>query len=449
MTSFQDYFFAFCLIGVFLAGGMFLRLKVKIFQTLFLPSSIIAGFLALLCGPHIINIIPEQTVKIWSQIPGSFISIVFASLFLGVALPKVKAIWNIGGPMLCFGVVTGVGQYFVALLAAVLILIPFFNVSPVFACILEVGFSGGHGTAAGMTELFNKIGFPEGGALGQMSATVGIIYAVVMGIAFVNIFIRKGYTAHYQKGSTKKIKSSSGLIPEGERKAVSIGTVSLEVIDPITFHFIVIGLAVLVGYILLYLLKLTSPIMQSFPLFPLAMIGGLIVQKLSSATGVDKYYDKKTFDRIMGFSLDMLIVSAIASLRLDLFLQNVFPFMILMIVGMLWLLFMVLVMAPRMFPEHWCERSVTEFGMQSGVTAIGLVLLRLVDPDYKTGTAEAFGLKQMVYEPFLGGGFITALSPYFILAYGAWMGIVLALVIMLIFFGISFFSGWTNLKMKA
>ena len=295
--------------------------------------------------------------------------------------------------MLCFGVITGVGQYFVALLVVALILIPLFNVSPVFACILEVGFSGGHGTAAGMTELFNKIGFPEGGALGQMSATVGIIYAVVMGIALVNIFIRKGYTEHYQKGVVNTIQSSSGLLDADRRKPVAIGTVSLEVIDPITFHFIVIGISVLVGYLLLFLLKLISPIMYSFPLFPLAMIGGLIVQKLSALTGVDKYYDKKTFDRIMGFALDILIVSAIASLRLDLFLQNIVPFTILMVVGMIWLLFMVFIIAPKMFPEHWCERSITEFGMQSGVTAIGLVLLRLVDPDYKTGTAEAFGLK--------------------------------------------------------
>ena len=59
------------------------------------------------------------------------------------------------------------------------------------------------------------------------------------------------------------------------------------------------------------------------------------------------------------------------------------------------------------------ERSITEFGMQSGVTFDRISPSRgYVDPDYKTGTAEAFGLRaESVYEPFLGGGFITATVP--------------------------------------
>ncbi len=295
--------------------------------------------------------------------------------------------------------------------------------------------------------LFDKIGYPAGGALGQMSATVGIIYAVVMGICIVNFGIRKGFASHYSNKEDKKVVSS-GMISEKHRKSVAMGTISLEVIDPITFHAIIIGISVLIGYLLLYLLKMTSPVMHSFPLFPLAMLGGLFIQKSSMAIGLSKYYDKHTFDRIMGFALDILIVSAIASLRLDLFVQNIAPFAILMIFGMLWLLFMVFVAAPRMFPEHWFERCVTEFGMQSGVTAIGLVLLRLVDPDYKTGTAESFGLKQMVYEPFLGGGFITAMAPLFIIRYGIWPGIVISLVVMIIFLGISVGAGWTNLRTR-
>ena len=95
-----------------------------------------------------------------------------------------------GGPQLCFGVVFGMGQYLVGLVVTMLILAPLFGTPAIFATILEVGFSGGHGTAAGMAETFDKMGFPAGGALGQMSATVGILVAVVFGIILVNIAIR-------------------------------------------------------------------------------------------------------------------------------------------------------------------------------------------------------------------------------------------------------------------
>ncbi|MCG8532298.1 MAG: hypothetical protein MI749_16780, partial [Desulfovibrionales bacterium] len=121
-------------------------------------------------------------------------------------------------------------------------------------------------------------------------------------------------------------------------------------------------------------------------------------------------------------------------------------FVIIMISGILWLVFAFGFIAPRMFPQFWFERGITEFGMQAGVTAIGLLLLRLVDPLYKTKTATAFGLKQMVYEPFLGGGLITAMAPFFIISYGPWVALVASGITMLIFIGISTGAGWTRLK---
>ncbi len=84
--------------------------------------------------------------------------------------------------------------------------------------------------------------------------------------------------------------------------------------------------------------------------------------------------------------------------------------------------------------------------MQTGVTAVGLLLLRVVDPLYKTDTAKAFGFKQMIYEPFLGGGFITAFSPMLITKLGIWKSMTASLIIMLLFFLVSYFNGWINLK---
>lgn len=80
--------------------------------------------------------------------------------------------------------------------------------------------------------------------------------------------------------------------------------------------------------------------------------------------------------------------------------------------------------------------------MQSGVTAIGLLLLRLVDPHYRTDTATAFGFKQMIYEPFLGGGLITALAPFLILQLGIVPSLLVACGFMLLFWIVARFNGW-------
>ncbi len=446
MEGLTGVFFSICILGVFLLTGKILRVKVRLFQKIFLPASIIGGFIALFCGPYMADILPSFILDTWREIPGILINFVFATLFLGLAVPGLKVLWSQGGSQLCFGMVAGTGQYFFALLITVLVLAPFFDVSPVFSTILEIGFAGGHGTAAGMRGVFEQIGFPEGADLAQMSATVGIIIAVVGGIFYINIAIRKGYCVNLDESKGIPEYKKKGLIPEKYRYTISRATVASESIEPMAFHFAITGLAILTGWLMLAGIRHIHPVVSGFPLFPLAMIGGMIVQILSVQFKIEKYYDRNSFERILGFSLDVLVVAAIASIRLDLFIENMWPFLILMVVGIAWLSFCLIFLAPRMFPYNWLERGVTEYGMQSGVTAMGLLLLRLVDPNYKTDTAQAFGFKQMLYEPFLGGGLITATAPFIVINLGVWWSILVSGMIMLIFMLISWLNGWTQIN---
>lgn len=61
-----------------------------------------------------------------------------------------------------------------------------------------------------------------------------------------------------------------------------------------------------------------------------------------------------------------------------------------------------------MLPDFWFERGVADVGQAMGVTSTGLILLRVVDPDLKTPAYQAFGYKQLIMEPFFGGGLVTA-----------------------------------------
>lgn len=86
------------------------------------------------------------------------------------------------------------------------------------------------------------------------------------------------------------------------------------------------------------------------------------------------------------------------------------PLSILVAVGAIWNIFTVMYIGPRIFREAWFERSIAEFGQAMGVTATGLMLLRTVDPDSKTVATEAFGYKQLLHEPVMGGGLWTSLA---------------------------------------
>jgi len=442
----MNLFISLCILMALLLAGKLLRVTVKLFQTLFIPSSIIGGFLGLLFSRYILDLTPEWISSVWADIPGILINVVFAALFLGMVIPGGREIWQRGGSQLCFGVIMGVGQYLIALTLTLLVLKPFFGVPDFFGCILEIGFSGGHGTAAGMTPVFRELGFEAGGALAQMSATVGILTAIIGGVFFINLAVRRGHTAILtrKKGLSREVQR--GLIEKDKTPSISRATVASESIEPLAFHFAFIALAILIGWGLQSWIRNFHEMLDGFPLFPLAMIGGILIQLGATRTGVARYFDRATFERILGLSLDILVVAAIATVKLDLFIQNFWPFFLLMVGGILWLFFCMFVFAPRMLPRNWVERGVTEFGMQSGVTAMGLLLLRLVDPEYKTDTASAFGFKQIIYEPFLGGGFITALSPFLIIRLGVVKAVFVALAIMAVFVIISGFNGWFRLK---
>jgi len=443
-------------LSVLLLVGKLLRANITTLQKLFLPASIIGGFIGLALGPYGLGelgfqVVPQDTLTTWGSMPGVLINVVFACLFLGFTIPSIGRIWREGGPQLCYGWTVGMGQYMVGVGISVLLLGPLFGVPAFFGCLLEIGFSGGHGTAAGMREAFTQLGFPAGSDLGLMSATVGVISAVVFGMVMINMAARRGYTKIIKAPEELSLDQIRGLIPEGERKSGSSLTISPDALEPLAFHGAFVGVAILIGWYLLNWIKGMSANMEvdlfrSFPLFPLAMIGGIIVQLVCTRLGVAKYFDRKTYDRILGTALDFLVVSAISAIKLDVFLSFFWPFLILMLVGLGWVIFATWFLAPRMMPGSWFERGITEYGMQTGVTALGLLLLRVADPHFETEAAESFGFKQIIYEPLLGGGFITAAAPILIFEYGVGTTYAVGTVTILVALTVAYFSGWLHLK---
>lgn len=408
-------------LAVLLLAGFALQARIRVLGRLLLPASVIGGFIGLLGGPYVFNVVPTDVVSLWSGLPGVLINFVFAGLFLGVRVPNVSVLVRLGGPLFRFGAVTSLGQYVVAFVLAMVVLTPVFGVPDLFACVLEVGFAGGHGTAAAMAGVFSDLGFEAGGALGQMSATVGIVVGVVTGMALIQWGVRRGFTTQIGAEALEGAALSEQLasvIPADRRAPIGRATVRASILDPLTYHLAVVALGILLGWVALQGVRALHPSLSGFPLFPLAMLGGMLLQFLADRTGVAGTFDRGTFQRITGLALDLLVVAAIASLRLDLFLESVVPFTLLMIAGIAWTLFTFVWLAPRMLETHWFEQGIVMYGTQTGVTAVGLMLLHIVDPDNETPAAQAFAARAIVGSPLFGGGLVTATIPLLVQANG-------------------------------
>src|SRR5699024_7347998 len=154
---------------------------------------------------------------------------------------------------------------------------------PFVGALIEMAFEGGHGTVGGMQATFEELGFSEAHDLAIGLATIGIVSGVIVGIAAINWAVRENETEIIEHTAKESGLSEAGIVEleKGERAARL--TWRPESIDPLSSHFALTGLAMLIGYAILEGIKrleyavIGSDFMTYVPLSPLAIIGVIIV----------------------------------------------------------------------------------------------------------------------------------------------------------------------------
>jgi len=454
---------ALLILGLALLVGKIVRVRVGFVQSLFLPASIVAGALLLLLGPEVLGrfggpwgengLFTEPMVTVWSALPELLISVVFATMFLGSKLPSPKRALKLVGPQLSLGVSMASAMYVVGLLLAALVLVPVFAAPAMSGALIEIGFEGGHGTAAGMRPVFEQLGYAEGADIAVGLATVGIVGGIVLGIVLINWGVRTGKTEILTGAATMSDDELKGVYAEDEDHSAGEMTSRSSSIDALTLHLSLVSVAILIGLEGLrwieqqtyasVMLDENTPleIFAYVPLFPIALLGGVILQVVASKTGLERFIDRELIQRIQGMALDFLVVAAIATLSIQAISDNLGVFVILAVAGIVVNLGLFLFLAPRIIGRFWFERGIGDFGQSMGVTATGLILMRVVDPEAKSPAFEAFGYKQLFFEPFFGGGLVTALAVPIIFLTGVWplFFVMLAVFLVAVLSGLLYF----------
>ncbi|BAY86640.1 sodium/glutamate symport carrier protein [Calothrix parasitica NIES-267] len=447
MFQLIDVFWAYTFIAILILVGRFIRQRIGLLKSLFIPSSVVAGVIALLLGPSalgtiikstigadsaLINgIFPEAILTVWSKSPGVFINIVFATLFLGQIIPGWGRIWQQASPQAAFGQILGWGQYVIGLILGITVLTPIFKLPPIAASLIEVAFEGGHGTSAGMADTFQELGFAEAADLSLTLATIGLVSGIIIGTWLIDWGRRTGRIQQLQEEVSLGNEDSIHIHTE-EETSITVARERLFkdlLIDPISLNFGFVGLAVAIGWLILQALGFIESItwgsgdglklVAFVPLFPMALIGGILVQLLLVRTNRSYMVSRPLMERIGGLALDVTIVTALASISLTALGSNLVPLLILAVAGITWNVCVYVFLAPKLIPFYPNERGLGDLGQSMGVTATGILLLRMVDPDNRTGAFECFAYKQLLFEPILGGGLFTAAAPALIVRYGS------------------------------
>ena len=408
------------IVGVLLFVATLIRVKVSILRKAFIPASLLAGLMGMFLGPYFLKVIPPVMMSSIGALPTPMITIVFACMLLGIKKGETdRGMVRDAAAGLAWLWSNSFMQVGVPCLLCAVLLTPVWGVNSLFGSVFEIGFAGGHGTASGMATVFENpelLNWTDGAALGPTTATIGLLIGIFGGMICINYAVRKKYTKVLTEPATSgDVKE---VFSEGERVPGAHMTISQNVVEPFAFHLALIGIAVLIGRAIVWGFGVVFGY-KGLPLFPFAMIGGLFINLIAQRTSLADMLDRKIFLRLQGMALEILVVGAMASIRVPVVIAYWAPLLItavtvttLMLVWLFWL-------SPRIFSDNWFEHGIIRFGAFTGVAAVGYMLLRTADPKMETDAGSVYALNGPLMSPFIGGGLVTTAYPYIIRRFGA------------------------------
>lgn len=401
---------ALSLLSVLLLIGTFLRAKVKLFQSLYLPASVIGGFIGMIISPEILGrfsnySISEEWIKTYSLLPGILSVPIFAAIPLGMFLNENKNIKSMypSKVLICFGLFQCASMSQSAIGYATNMFFskinPQLNMYRTFGYELSAGFAGGHGLAAATGKLLEGFGIPQweiAQGVALTTATIGLIGGIVFGIIFINLAVRKNKTKIIKRINDNADKSMEVGYNKDINKQNSLGreTFLSSSIETITFHLAIIFTVCGIAYIVLNLVKkMNIAGLNVLPVWTYSMIImfalNFIIKKLNLVWMVDA----KVKAKIMGTLSDFAIVSAMTSLPIKAIINYIAPITVMCILGFIITYLLVFPLNSFFFKEDYSfERAIISWGTLTGVLITGMTLLKICDPEYKSPALSEFSL---------------------------------------------------------
>jgi ESS family glutamate:Na+ symporter len=397
--------YCFCVLSALLLLGTILRGVIPAFRKLFLPASVIGGFVGLLVGPIIWKgggiPFPQEWITTWSSLPGILIVPVVASTALGMKFSKKagaagKTSTNVIKTFAIFFGVSAV-QLLVGIIIRQIFVSGGMDLYETFGYELIMGFSGGHGSAGVVGGYLKGLNLPHweiAQGVTTTTATFGLIGGMIIGIIAINIAARTGKTAVLTKpGDIPEDMAKGFQMDEARQQSLGRETTMSSSVESLTFHLAIILSTCGLAYVLMNIIKkLGVPLVNQVPIWAWAIAVMFGVNYFLQTVGLGALIDAKTKSRIAGVCSDYAITAAIASLPVRAILTYLMPILSMVILGFIVTYLFLFVLFKKFFRDCYFERAVSLWGCSTGVFLTGLMLLKICDPDYKTPVLNDFSM---------------------------------------------------------
>ncbi len=390
-------------LSVFLLMAVIIRRFLPFIKKFRIPDAIVAGFLAMIAGPSLLNIVPLD-FKLLTALVYHLMAIGFIALSLKGEKRKGVVRSAISGSL--YIVISYAIQGMIGLGLTLLLIHTFYpKLFPSFGFLLPFGFAQGPGLAGGMGAEWEAIklpdgssAFPHGASIGFSFSTIGFLWACFVGVPLMNYLVKR----RKKKGEMPVIQEGepAGILMERERDYAGIS----RSIDKMTTQLILV-LAIYLGLRfgltgITKLLKIFLPgslgesmasIFWGFQFGFGALVGtivGRLIRKLENKGFLKgRAMSNYILQHIGGTSIDFMIAASIAAIDVRVFVANMIPILIITTIGGLAVIVYTWFFVRKFWRNTYVEHFVAFFGMHTGTISTGMALLRGVDPNFKTSAA--------------------------------------------------------------
>lgn len=415
-ATFYPYIGAMAWLSILLLLGAFIRIKVPILQKGLIPSALIGGVVGFILMNT--GLIGMPTAEGWLEIPPSTFGVIvyhlFAFGFVGIGLLQQKenpahkktnwirsgALWMALIYCLVYAV-QGLTGKAVFELWKLLTGGDFFTG---FGYLVGAGFAQGPGQAQSFGMIWeNTYGVQGAGSIGLAFGAMGFIAAIALGLPFANKGIKNGWTTEKSNGDMP-LALLKGMMGKGESEVCARSTTHPANMDNFAFHFSIMAALYAVGYMFALAWSVYMP--QGVNglgfglLYTWGMIAGLITRKTLQKINCMHIIDPATTRRLTSSTIDLMICAVFMGISMSDISAVLTPFIITAILASL-ATFVVILWYARRMPEYGFERGLAILGCYTGTVASGILLLRIVDPEFKSPAAVELAIMNVFILPIV------------------------------------------------
>ncbi len=394
-----SFFIHLGIISLALLLGTLIRSKVKFFQKFLIPNALTAGFILLIfynyIGPSLGLVGEDLGSVVYHLLNLSFIAM---SLRKSGRKNKGK---HIAGTAL--GLLSGYAiQATLGIVLTFLFIFTIYpNLFPSFGFFIPLGLAMGPGQAYAIGSGWEEFGFEGAGSLGLTFAAIGFVWASFGGFYLINKGIRKGWLKPEEAKAKDKLEVKKGIFPRGSELPVgSLLTTETEAIESMAYNLGYIFFTYLVTYLFLkgitFLLSMVGDTGRDLAVnlwgiaFIFCGIFSLLVKKIITALKIDHSIDNGTLNRFGGAAVDFMVAASFGAISIVIVSSYWVPILVMSSIGGILTFVMVPWMCSRMFDEHQFHRMLIIYGASTGTLSSGLVLLRVIDPQFETPTVSDY-----------------------------------------------------------